>query len=213
MMNKFTMEPNDFLRQPVKGFYRCNFYGHKHPDNPNFLYKLKNDPHHTWNSVELQRAVEDFKKCLVRDLTGILLFAPSNKLTLCTVPRAKAEHFYRANQLLFKATVSEIACTQYGYHDGTDFIRRHTNTKTTHLRNQDNSQNDGSMPYPGIAKATCSFSSEIAGRDILLVDDIYTRTVNIDEDMAQALFDHGAKTVTFYAIGYTVKKVRIMESQ
>lgn len=206
MMNTFTMEPNDFLRQPAKGFYRCNFYGHKHPDNPNFLYKLKNDPHHNWSSADLQRAVEDFKTCLVRDLTGILLFAPSNKLTVCTVPRAKAEHFYRANQLLFKATVSEIACTQYGYQDGTDFIRRHTNTKTTHLRNQDCSQNDGSMPYPGIAKATCSFSSEIAGRDILLVDDIYTRTVNIDEDMAQALFDHGAKTVTFYAIGYTVKK-------
>lgn len=206
MMKEFTMEANSFLHQPVKGFYRCKFYGHKHPDNPNFLYKLKNDPHHNWTSAELQEAVEEFKKCLIRDLTGILLLASCNKLTLCTVPRAKAEHVYHANQLLFKTTASKIASTQYGYHDGTDFIRRHTNTKTTHLRKQTSSQNDGSMPYPGIAKATCSFSPEIAGRDILLVDDIYTRTVNIDEDMAQALFDHGAKTVTFYAIGYTVKK-------
>ncbi len=206
MMNKFTMEPNDFLHQPVKGFYRTNFYGSKHPDNPNFLYKLKNDPHHNWTATQLQEAVEDFKKCLVRDLTGILLLAPTNKLTLCTVPRAKAEQTYRPDQLLFKAAASEVARTQYGYQDGTDFIRRHTNTKTTHLRNQTSSENDGSMPYPGISKDTCSFSPEIAGRDILLVDDIYTRTVNIDEDMAQALFDHGAKSVTFYAIGYTVKK-------
>lgn len=202
------MEPNCFLQQPVKGFYRTNFYGRRHPDNPNFLYRLKNDPHHSWTPAQLQEAVEDLKKCLVRDLTGILLLAPTNKLTLCTVPRAKAEHTYRPDQLLFKATASEVARTQYGYQDGTDFIRRHTNTKTTHLRIQTNSENDGSMPYPGISKDTCTFSDEIAGRDILLVDDIYTKTVNIDEDMAQALFEQGAKSVTFYAIGYTVKKTK-----
>lgn len=200
------MEPNHFLQRSVQGYYHCNFYGFKHPDNPNFLYKLKNDPHHNWTTAQLQEATEKFKRCLIRDLTGILLFAPSNKLTLCTVPRAKAEHTYQPNQLLFKATAREVASSQYGYCDGTDFIRRHTNTKTTHLRGRSNAENDGSMPYPGISKATCSFSSEIAGRDILLVDDIYTKTINIDEDMAQALFDHGAKTVTFYAIGYTVKK-------
>lgn len=200
------MEPNQFLKQSVQGFYRCNFYGHTHPDNPNFLYKLKNDPHHNWSAFHLQGAVEEFKQCLVRDLTGILLFAPSNKLTLCTVPRAKAEQVYKPNQLLFKAAASEVANTQYGYEDGTEFIVRHTNTMTTHLRKKIDVVNDGSMPYPGISKDTCYFSSEIAGRDILLVDDIYTKTVNIDEDMTQALFDQGAKSVTFYAIGFTVKK-------
>lgn len=206
MMNRFTMEPNRFLNQPVQGYFRTHFYGHTHPDNPNFIYKLKNDPHHNWSPAQLQEAVEDFKKCLERDLVGILLFAPTNKLTLCTVPRAKAEHTYRPDQLLFKKTVSEVASTQHGYIDGTDFIRRHTNTKTTHLRNKTDAENDGSMPYPGISRDTCSFSPEISGKHILLVDDVYTKTVNIDEDMAQALFDHGAKSVTFYAIGYTVKK-------
>ena len=32
----------------------------------------------------------------------------------------------------------------------------------------------------------------------------YTQTVNIIEDAIQALFDKGARSVIFYAIGYTV---------
>ena len=64
--------------------------------------------------------------------------------------------------------------------------------------------NDGDVPYPGIALDSCVFSDQIKGRDILLIDDIYTKTVNIDEDMVQALFEQGARLVIFYAIGYTV---------
>jgi hypothetical protein len=37
-----------------------------------------------------------------------------------------------------------------------------------------------------------------------LIDDVYTRTVNIDEDMVQALLSSGANSVTFYAIGKTI---------
>ena len=44
------------------------------------------------------------------------------------------------------------------------------------------------------------------GKDILLIDDIYTKTVNIDEDAIQALLDNGARSVFFYAIGKTVSK-------
>ena len=64
--------------------------------------------------------------------------------------------------------------------------------------------NDGSEPYPGISSDTCTFSRNINSSDILLIDDIYTRTVNIDEDMIQSLFDCGANSVSFYAIGNTV---------
>jgi len=38
----------------------------------------------------------------------------------------------------------------------------------------------------------------------LLIDDLYTRTVNIDEDAIQALLDKGAHSVAFYAVGRTV---------
>ena len=61
------------------------------------------------------------------------------------------------------------------------------------------------MPYPGITKATCNISDKVAGKDILLIDDIYTLDVNIDEDAIQALYDMGAKSVRFYAVCKTFK--------
>ena len=39
-------------------------------------------------------------------------------------------------------------------------------------------------------------------RNILLIDDLYTYSINIDEDMIQALYDNGANKVIFYSIGY-----------
>ena len=66
--------------------------------------------------------------------------------------------------------------------------------------------NDGDLPYVGITNATCNISDSVNGKDILLIDDIYTKTVNIDEDAIQALLNKGAKSVAFYAIGNTVLK-------
>ena len=42
-------------------------------------------------------------------------------------------------------------------------------------------------------------------KNILLIDDVYTKDVGIDEDAIQALFDHGAKSVIFYSVGKTLK--------
>ena len=41
----------------------------------------------------------------------------------------------------------------------------------------------------------------IKGKNILLIDDLYTKSININEDMIQALLDNGAKSVIFYSIG------------
>ena len=46
--------------------------------------------------------------------------------------------------------------------------------------------------------------NNVIGKDILLIDDIYTKTVNIDEDAIQSLISKGANSVSFYAIGKTV---------
>lgn len=62
------------------------------------------------------------------------------------------------------------------------------------------------MPYPGITKATCTISEEVRGKDILLIDDLYTEGVNIDEDAIQALLDNGAVSVIFYSLGKTLKR-------
>lgn len=78
--------------------------------------------------------------------------------------------------------------------------------KTTHLSKNENVENDGEMPYPGITKDTCQISGQVAGKDILLIDDIYTYGVNIDEDAIQALYDMGAKSVLFYSVCKTFKR-------
>ena len=202
------MEANQFLNRNVSGYFHADFHGAGHPGNPDFLYKLKNDPHHNWNQQHLRYAVNDLNAVISIDFPEIIQQVTADVLTVCVVPRAKAEAAYRPNQLLFKATVGQYARSTLGFADGSDFIIRHTNTRTTHLRRSvEGFENDGQMPYRGIASDTCNFSTQIRGRDILLVDDIYTKTVNIDEDMAQALFDNGARSVVFYAIGKTPRKL------
>lgn len=205
-MTPFTIEHNNYLTQNIQGFYHTFFGGVDLPGNPNFLYKLKNDPHHNWSEFRIKEAQQELSIILLKDFPNILRQINKSKLTVCVVPRAKAENTYRPNQLLFKATVKNVA-NQLGdkFIDGTNFIERHTSTKTTHLRKpMDGFINDGLEPYPGISLNTCRFSRNINDRDILLIDDIYTKTVNIDEDMIQALLSFGANSVTFYAIGNTI---------
>lgn len=84
------------------------------------------------------------------------------------------------------------------FDNGTDYMIRHTDTKTNHLRNS-----TGVLPYVGITKDTCYISENVIGKNILLIDDVYTKTTNVDEDAIQALLDKGAKNVWFYSIGKT----------
>lgn len=206
-MQQFIMKSNEALDRDIECFFHTDFHGVEHPDNPNFLYKLKNDPHHNWSDVHLQNAVSDLEKIIRQDFPIILQKVQPKFLTVCVVPRAKADDKYTPNQLLFKTTIGLVSSSLDGFQDGSNFIRRKKNTRTTHLRRPIvGYDNDGSEPYRGIAKDTCEFSPCIMGLDILLVDDIYTQTVNIDEDMVQALLDNRAKSVVFYAIGRTVRR-------
>ncbi|WP_305951970.1 hypothetical protein [Emticicia oligotrophica] len=194
------------MKQNIQGFYHTHFGGVDLPNNPNFLYKLKNDPHHNWTTEHLKTAITEFANILIVDLPKVQSHLGISSLTVCVVPRSKADKNYNQNQLLFKATVKHIV-NKLGLIDGTDYIIRHTNTKTTHLKKpMEGFNNDGDLPYVGITNATCNISDSVNGKDILLIDDIYTKTVNIDEDAIQALLNKGAKSVAFYAIGNTVLK-------
>jgi len=205
-MTPFTIEQNSFLKQNIQGFYHTHFGGVDLPNNPNFLYKLKNDPHHNWTTEHLKTAITEFANILIDDLPKVQSHLGISSLTVCVVPRSKADKNYSQNQLLFKATVKHIV-NKLGLIDGTDYITRHTNTKTTHLKKpMEGFNNDGDLPYIGITNATCNISDSVNGKDILLIDDIYTKTVNIDEDAIQTLLNKGAKSVAFYAIGNTVFK-------
>lgn len=200
------MARNNYLTQNIQGFYHTDFGGVELPNNPNYLYKLKNDPHHNWSDYRIKEAQQQLLQVLLNDLPNVLAKVNFHPMTVCVVPRAKADTTYRPNQLLFKATVrNAINQLSNSFIDGTTFIERRINTKTTHLRRpMEGFVNDGSEPYPGISLDTCNFSNKINGRNILLIDDIYTKTVNIDEDMVQALLSSKANSVTFYAIGNTI---------
>lgn len=199
-MNEFQIMANQYLRRKARAFYHVPYVRMGNPGNPDYLNVLKN----TFNTAapqELDSAVQELQAVLLSDLPQVLQLSGFKKMTVCVIPRAKAETAYGANQLRFRSTVQ--ASIGKGLEDGTECIRRHSNTRTTHLRNPvRNFVNDGPMPFPGITAQTCTISG-VRGKDILLVDDIYTPGVNIDEDAIQALLTAGANTVIFYAIGRT----------
>ena len=87
--------------------------------------------------------------------------------------------------------------------NGSNFITRCESTRTNHLRND---QSGGPCPYVGITKDTCEISQKVREKDIVLVDDVYTKTVNVNEDAIQALLDNGANSVTLYVVAKTIKR-------
>jgi hypothetical protein len=157
-MTPFTIETNQYLTQETQGFYHTDFGGVNLPNNPNYLYKLKNDPHHNWSDDWIRQSQEQLYRVLLIDFPEVQNHIGKNPLTICVVPRAKADNTYNPNQLLFKAAVrNAITALGNSFLDGTNFIQRHTNTKTTHLRQSiDGYNNDGSNPYIGITNATCN---------------------------------------------------------
>ncbi len=200
-MNKFQISENKYLSRGANGFYHAAYTGMRNQGNPDYLNDLKNT-FNNFSASKLQAAVQALRLVLKEDLPQIYRVLNLDVLTVCVVPRAKAETSYQPNQKLFRTTVQEVVASTHGFVDGTNHIRRHSNTRTTHLRNPiRNYINDGLEPYPGITTKTCEISPDVRGRNILLIDDIYTPSVNVDEDAINALRNAGAQSVTFYAIG------------
>ena len=167
-----------------------------------YLTNLKNDipPYHTPDVIRQSEA--ELAQVLRNDLAGII--SVYGAMTVCGVPRSKRESSYPFSQMGLKRTIRAVA-HELGMEDGMDYIIRNTDTVCTH-RARSGHGGAGEMPRPGLLKDTCRLSSDIRGRDILLVDDIYTANVGIDEDAIQAMYDMGAKSVIFYAVGCTWKR-------
>jgi hypothetical protein len=202
-MNNFKITPNDYLKKNIQAYYRHDYTTFGTEGNPDFINYLKN----TYNNISpsvLKAAVNELIRVLNEDLPELKKLHSNTNLTVCVIPRAKAEKSYSDNQKLFKRVISSVVDKLNNLGNGTNYLIRQTNTRTTHL-NKSGYGGDGDMPYVGITKATCSISNEIRGKDILLIDDIYTKGVNIDEDAIQALLDNGAKSVIFYSIAKTFK--------
>lgn len=187
----------------VIGYFHDWYYTRKDPRNTMlFLTNLKNDipPYHTPNVIRESEA--ELAQLLRQDFAYIV--SVHGAMTVCGVPRSKRESSYPFSQMGLKRTIRSVAIETPSLEDGMDYIIRNTDTVCTH-RARSGHGGAGEMPRPGLLKDTCFMSSGIAGKDILLVDDIYTPGVGIDEDAIQAVLDCGANSVIFYAVGYTAK--------
>jgi hypothetical protein len=204
-MQQFTIQPNQFLNRSIQAFYHQDYTTFGAPNNPDFINHLKNQFGSTSVDV-LQKSVDEFRGILKEDLLQIKNLCGKTNLTVCVIPRAKAENSYSQNQKLFKKIISVVVDELWGFSNGTTYIIRHTNTRTTHM-DRSGYGGDGALPYTGITAATCNISNDVRGKDILLIDDIYTKTINIDEDAIQALLNKDAKSVVFYAVGRTVSRI------
>ncbi len=205
-MHKFTIYKNDYLSMNIQGFYHEEYCGGGNwrisGTIENLITTFKNDIPPYKSSQTLKSAILKMGEILKKDLLGIKQLQQNN-LIICVVPRAKSERNYSKDQLLFKATVNAVISQIDGLENGTDYIQRYTNTRTTH-RDKSGHGGDGDRPYPGITKNTCTISEHVKNKHVLLIDDLYTKTINIDEDAIQALLDSGAKSVIFYTPGKTV---------
>lgn len=168
----------------------------------NLICTLKNDIR-PYSQEELHEKMQKLAHILKSDLPAILKDCDKDSLRVCVIPRAKKEDSYRLDQLYFRGTIQSVVNDLPEFEDGTHDIIRHLDTVTTH-RAKFGYGGSGEMPYVGITKDTCSISDEVVGKDILLIDDLYTKSINIDEDGIQALYDKGARNVFFYSIGKTM---------
>lgn len=205
MLHKHTLMPNEYLSQPITAYYCLDFFGFEKPGNPDFLNILKNDFKSQPKIILIESAIEVTTICK-EHIDSIL--EQENLDTICIVPRSKRKLSYSQDQLYFLYSIKELfeknLLRNKNVIDGTDYLVRHTNTKTTHFHNKPEYAGDGEYPYVGITKDTCHIASKLQGKSILLIDDIYTKTINIDEDCIQALLDNGAKKVVLFTIARTV---------
>jgi len=205
----FEIRKNNFLRSNTTGYYHCDYTRFGQPNNPEYLNTLKN----TFGnpiSQSLRESRDIVVDILINDILFILNETDIEEFLCVCVPRAKKLTSYSASQLLFLDAIRTAADLLDDVIDGTDCIIRTVDTFTTHLTKATEEKrisipNEGKKPYPGITVATCQIDRmSIEGERILLIDDIYTPGVNIDEDCIQALYDNGVEEVIFYAIGHTV---------
>ena len=139
-MWKFTIKPSTdhrgifFLDRNVQAYFNSKYLsgaGQWQIEGTieNIICTLKNDITPYTENI-LQNTCTQFENILLVDLPKILQLTENNSLTVCTVPRAKVS--YNPNQLYFKRTVSKIANQMPGFIDGTNYIVRTKDTKTTH---------------------------------------------------------------------------------
>lgn len=218
-LNRHIIRSNDFLSVPTEGFFRHNYYSFysNRDDHPYHLNTLKND----FNREKESKLSQAYRKlyvelsqdllCILRELQKRIQNCSSieelpqeyyatlrKRIVVTAVPRSKPLSYYYQNQTLFYSCLNEVLQnSSFNFENGIKYIERRQLTPASHL-------NKGLRINPGTTLETCCISREIQGRIVILVDDIYTRTINIDEDAIQALYEYGAELIVLYTVARTV---------
>jgi phosphoribosylpyrophosphate synthetase len=196
------MGKDAFLDRDIDLYFHAHYYGFSSAENTiRYVNYLKNDRR---DFDKLIAASEDRAAAvLAADLAELV--GVHGPLTVCGIPRSKREDAYPPEKMGLKRAIRKAIAMNPNLSDGLDYIVRHTNTLCTH-RSYWGYGGDGEGPRRGLMHDTCNISAEVAGKDIVLVDDIYTAGVGIDEDGVQALLDAGARSVIMYTFGCTASR-------
>lgn len=208
-MKKYILEkkPDGFLKHNIEAYYNRDYIGYGKDGNPDFLNEIK-DIFGTKYIKKINEAYEEVKDVFKGDLQQLHEIKKGEEFVVICVPRSKSS--FSEKQQYFRKAISDVVeeLNLPNITNGCNAVTRIKDTKTTHMRQKDipNFKNDQEPPYIGITKDTCKFKlDKIKGRNIILVDDIYTSGVNVDEDCIEALYDYGAKEVLLYTIAKTKK--------
>ena len=162
-----------FITKTIDAFYHSDYQGGNDALRntvgtvENVICTVKNQFLDKSQAV-LKNVCENLIEILKEDLPKILQISGKNNLSVCVIPRSKAEMSYDQSQLLFKKCVGFVAQNLQGFSDCTTYIIRHTDTRTTHL-DKSGHGGRGDLPYPGITCDTCTISEDVNGKNILLI--------------------------------------------
>lgn len=207
-MERFTIKKNHFLERNIKAFYHEKYIGQKrHTDKgtiENLIVTFKNDYKEHICSYKFKVLIKELIQILKKDLPIIYLEGGfTGNVCVVTVPRSKAN--FGPEQLLLYSTISDtVDSLGAPFINATDSITRVKDTATTHKANWKNFVDNGPMPYKGITRDTCKINNVISGKNVILIDDLYTPGRNIDEDALQTLIDKGVANIVFYSLGAIV---------
>lgn len=211
-MKKFIVQINNFLKSgPISAYYHEEYNAEmgKMSNYNGYIHVLNN----TYNEKpleELSAATSELLRILCSDINRVIQEENLSKdVLIIGIPRAQSEESYNDKQLLFRSTI-EKASNKLGLICENNSVIRIKDTKTTHIKKGNvliNGKLNSSLvsPYPGLAKDSCYFNEEILkGKDVILIDDAYTKNANIAEDFIQSLKDLGSNRVIFYCCWYTI---------
>lgn len=165
------------MTKDINAFFHLEYFGFRKEKNPDFINLLKNTFDNE-SDIILKRSIE-WAQFYFNDLFKSLTAKHLNiEIVVVMVPRALAETQYTNAQRGFKLALQQAikSCNNKNIIDGVDLIKRVVSTQTTHLQFSEYHQGQGDLPYVGITKDTCSIdSNRIKGKNIILIDDIYTK--------------------------------------